>query len=213
VREIPWEKVESTRTDLRRITTYAAFGHFVENENRLVLSGNGTSIAFNTTRYEAVAEDLLRQLERARPFAVAATMQHLRNDGVARLGPVELRRDAVLISRLAARGRRRISPLVHVLTGLLTFGLWFIAWGLSAAIRAARGPIRVPLESILDVTFEKGDIVIVTDRRIHLPMRRVPNGAFFPELLSGIPGVGFSDPAADEAAYAYPSGRDSRTSQ
>ena len=185
-RDIPWERLDSVRTDLRRITTYGPGGYIVENENRLVVAGNGTRIALDTTRYKAERADLSEQIERALPFAIDATIRGVERDGAARLGPIELRRDALLIKRFSSRPERRISPLVHVLAGLLTCGLWLIGLAVMVAIRTAKKPVSVPLGKIAYATFEKGSLVIVADRKFYVPLRRVPNGIYFPELLSAM---------------------------
>jgi len=185
-REIPWNRIESARTDLRKITTYGVGGPLVESENRVVFAGNGTNIAINTTRYDAGIEDLHVQIERAQPFAIAATLRRIKSDGSARLGPVELRRDAIYIKRFSSRRRRDIPPIVHVLAALLTFGLWIIGCAVIAAVRIAKRPVRVPLDKIANATFEKGSLVIVAGRKMYLPLRRVPNGIYFPELLSAL---------------------------
>jgi len=185
-REIPWDRVESVRTDLRKITSYGVGGHLVENENRVIIAGNGTSITFNTTRYEAGIEDLNVQIERAQPFAIAETLRRINSNGAARIGPVELRRDAIYIKRFSSRRRREIPPIVHVLAALLTFGLWIIGYAVTAAIRTAKRPVCVPLGKISNATFEKGSLLIVAGRKMYIPLRRVPNGVYFPELLSAL---------------------------
>ncbi|MCX6563874.1 MAG: hypothetical protein NTU60_09750 [Candidatus Aminicenantes bacterium] len=195
-REIPWDRVESACTDLRKITFYGAGGRLVESENRVIFAGNGTNIALNTTRYDAVIEDLHVQIKRAQPFAIAATLRRIKSDGSARLGPVELRRDALYIKRFSSRRRRDIPPFVHILAGLLTFGLWIIGYAMIAVVRIAKRPVRVPLDKIANATFEKGSLVIVAGRKMYLPLRRVPNGIYFPELLAALrkatpfPGLG-----------------------
>jgi hypothetical protein len=185
-REIPWDQVEIVRTDLRRITTYGVGGHFAESENRLIVIGNGKRIVLNTTRYEAVTDDLYVQIQRAQPFAIASTLRRVKNDGAARLGPVELQRDAILIKRYFSRPRRGIPLFVHILLGLLTFGLWIIGCAVIAAVRSAKKPVRAPLNKIAYATFEKGSLLIVAGRKMYIPLRRVPNGIYFPELLDAL---------------------------
>lgn len=185
-REIPWDRVESVRADLRKITTYGVGGGLVEHENRVIVAGNGTRISLNSVRYDLEIEDLDVQVERARPFAVAATLRRVRNDGVVRLGPLELRRDTLLVKRSTSRAKREISPIVHVLAGLLTLGLWFVCLAVRGAIRIAKRPVRVPLEKIAHVTFEKGSLLIVAGRKMYVPLRFVPNGIYFSEILSAL---------------------------
>jgi|GEM_PF-4031182 len=195
-REIPWERVDRVFTDLRTVTTHGAGGRLVESENRLTIKGNGAKIAFNTTRFEAVRDDLVTPLDRARPFAVAATLDRLNRDGAVRLGPVELRPDALLVRRFTYRPKNDIPPFVHILATLLTCGLWVIVRVLMAVVKTAKRPLRLPLEKVSQATFEKGNLVIVADRRIYLPLRRVPNGIFFPEILDAL-----------QPAAAAPAGR------
>ena len=79
---------------------------------------------------------------------------------------------------------------------LLTCGLWIIVRVLMAVVKTAKRPLRLPLEKVSQATFEKGNLVIVADRRIYLPLRRVPNGIFFPEILDAL-----------QPAAAAPAGR------
>jgi hypothetical protein len=164
-REIPWERAEIIRTDLRQITTFTRLGgRFGESENRLVVIGNGTRIVFSTTRFEAVRRDLANQVEHARPFIVAATLRAIDSKGIIHLGPIDIGRDAIVIKGYSMRPRRRLSLLGRIF----------------------HKPIHVAPRQGVKTSFEKGNLVLVSGRKYFIPLRLVPNGPYIPDILAAL---------------------------
>jgi hypothetical protein len=187
VRDIPWERVDTVTADLRKITTYGTFGTTVENESRARVAGNGTAFTFKTTRFLADGGDVELIVDQAQAHAIAATLRRVRQDGSARLGPITLRRDAILCSRLALHGGKEIHWIFHVLGGLLTMGLWLAFWWISSLVGLVRGPREIPLGNVQRVTFADGSVRIETGSNVyHLTLRRVPNGVYLPEIAHGL---------------------------
>lgn len=200
-RTIPWDKLESVITDMRRVTTYGAGDPYAESENRLVLIGDGRRLSWDTLRYEAVREDLINQIEKAAPFAIAATISCMEKTGLAQLGPIEVRKDELVLKGFSDHPVVQKSPLAHLIGAALTCGLWLVGLAIIAIAKQAKPAVRVPLESISYAAFEKGSLLIAAGQKYYFPLRRIPNGYYFPDLLDEIfPRASASQPANEAPA-------------
>lgn len=186
IEEIPWNRVETVRADMRAITNYAGGASWTEKEDRVVLKGNGTTVALDTTRFKGGPKEVQSIIEQASPHAINATLQRIDTEGVARLGAIELRHDSIAWSRFAAHGGKITPWLVHVVVGILTFGLWFFVCGVVAMFRLLKGWQRVPLEHLVEVTLDQGNVVFVTGKKAYIPLTRIPNGIYLLTIIQSL---------------------------
>jgi hypothetical protein len=184
-RFIPWHTVQTVRADLRAITIHGALFSTTEEQNLLVITGNGTRISFNTARWSNGNNYVQVVLDQSREAAMRWTLTQVRDLGRVDLGSLRLYRDRLAWSRVAAFATSLSSDreVVHVLIALVV-GLLLIPYGIWLLVEWMRGFEEVALEKIRGLQLDRGALRIKwTDGVRGLSCRAVRNALYLPEIV------------------------------
>jgi len=190
---VRWSGVESVTLDAVVILVQGSGPDHVQRETRLTVHGGGQQVDCNTARW-ALSQEVVRDVvARSRAAAERWTLEQFDRNGRVRLGSLELRRDGMAWSRVWARRTREwTSPVLHLVGCVLFPYVWIPFLAGRALVRHAKGWEEGGYrDASLTIDPGAGALAIrCGSERRWLPLRRVANAAFLPELLGRMTGAG-----------------------